>query len=136
MEIIFNVIIGIVLLGLATIDFYKKEVPVWMIVILGTVCIIGRILLGINLLFVSCGMSIGGCILALAILSKEKIGVGDGLVIICLGFFLGASKTVWLLFYASVIMTTVSFILIIFKKKNVKNTLPFIPAILLGFLIV
>ena len=135
-KMIFEIIIGAILLTLALIDFEKKEVPILLILVLAVACVSFRLILGTSLSSISYGISIGGCLIAIAIITKEKIGLGDGLVVTSLGFFLGASKTIWMLFWASLIMTLVSVILLLMKKRKLGSTLPFMPAIFLGFLLV
>lgn len=136
MEIYIKVIIAAILLLLAVMDFKKKEVPLWLIAILLIASITGRLILGVDMFSVLSGISVGGVILGIAFLTKEKIGIGDGLIAICLGLYMGGEKVILSLLIASIIMTIVSVILLLMKKGKMETTLPFIPAIFIGFLIV
>lgn len=136
MELIFKIVITIILLFLAIVDLKKKEIPVWMVGILFFTVVTGKILLGSNLFLTLTGFSVGAVIFAIAILSKEKIGIGDGLVAICLGIFLGGKSVIKTMLIASIIMTLVSVFLLISKKGKMDTTLPFLPAILIGFICV
>lgn len=135
-RMIFDILIAGVLLTLAVMDFIKKEVPLVLIILLACICVISRVSLGTNIMFLGLGVSVGSILIAISLMTKEKIGLGDGLIVTSLGLFLGVSRTVWMLFWASLIMTIVSVILLISGKRKIESRLPFIPALFIGFLIV
>lgn len=77
----------------------------------------------------------GIVLLILGFLTKQEIGYGDGLVVLGLGFWLGAGAAITILLIGSVFSSIVSLIyLAVHKIKGlcVKKTFPFVPFILLG----
>lgn len=67
--------------------------------------------------------------------SKEAIGTGDGIVILALGTILGIENTFKAIFYATVLASVFSLVLICLRKVNKKTRLPFVPFLLLGTVI-
>ena len=69
----------------------------------------------------------GVVLLALAKITKEKIGMGDGWVVIILGNFMTAFEIIILLQFAIVLATVFSFILLCGKRVSVSCSIPFLP---------
>ena len=136
LEIFFKILIGIVLFSLAVIDLYRKEVPFAIILILGISVIAARIILGNFSPIYIAGLSLGAAMLEASFITKEKLGYADGLIILVLGFYFGLNKIIWLMFYASIIMTVVSVYLLVSKKGKMESSVAFIPALFLGYLLV
>ena len=64
-------------------------------------------------------------------ITKEKIGIGDGLVFLLIGIFWG-EKT-WMLWQTSLVLSSLySFIMIVAKKSKLENQIAFIPFVWLG----
>lgn len=78
------------------------------------------------------GLAIGGVILLVAVVTRESIGIGDGLVFIMTGLFLGAGRNLALLVLASGLAAAVSVLLMLFGKITKKQRIPFVPFILLA----
>lgn len=74
----------------------------------------------------------GAIFIIFSFVSKESIGMGDGIVILALGTLLGMEKTFKLLFFASCFASLFSVVLILLKKADRKSRIPFIPFILMG----
>lgn len=67
--------------------------------------------------------------------SKGAVGTGDGIVILALGTILGIENTFNAIFYATVLASVSSLVLISLKKANKKTRLPFVPFLLFGTVI-
>ena len=78
---------------------------------------IGQILLG---------MGIGGGLLIMSLLSKGGIGVGDGIVVLISGIYLGVQENCFLLLLALLVSSLYSGFLWIGKKVDRKQKIPFI----------
>ena len=78
----------------------------------------------------------GGFLLLLAVISKGGMGGGDIKLAALIGFFLGWQKVLLSLFFAALIATVISIVLIASGKKNRKEPIPFGPFIALGTLII
>lgn len=109
-------------------DIKRKTVPVIPMMIWGMVGIVLHIAMGrINDMQMLLGMIPGVAAYILSILTKEKIGRGDALLLVVTGIYMG--------FWGNIIMLWVGLIfaaiggvaaIVIFKKKK-SDELPFIP---------
>ena len=61
------------------------------------------------------------------------MGVGDGVVFLCLGIFLGLSGNLRLLFFSLLIAAIAGGVYAIVTKKGIKAKIPFIPCVLVAF---
>ncbi|MDP5274303.1 prepilin peptidase [Chengkuizengella axinellae] len=77
----------------------------------------------------------GGILLLLAIVSRGGMGMGDVKLFAIYGFVLGYQQILFALFIASVIGSLVGISLILFKKVQRKQPIPFGPYLALGTLI-
>lgn len=80
------------------------------------------------------GLLTGIVLMGISWVSREAIGLGDGLVVAVMGIFLGASRNLQVLFLAFVLSALVSLGLLVMKKKNRKDSIPFIPCLLMAYL--
>ena len=79
------------------------------------------------------GLVVGVVLLGYALLSKGAMGVGDGVVFLCLGIFLGLSGNLRLLFFSLLIAAIASGVYAIVTKNGIKAKVPFIPCVLVAF---
>lgn len=83
------------------------------------------------------GMAVGfGLLLLLAVISKGGMGGGDIKLCAGIGFWLGFPGFLYALLAASVIGSLVSIGLMLLKRKGLKETIPFGPFLMLGFLLI
>lgn len=84
--------------------------------------------------FVDCMVSCTpGCfLLIVSILTKEKIGMGDALLLIELGIAFGLELCVYGLMFALIGSFVISGILLILKKVNLTTRIPFVPFLTIG----
>ena len=104
-------IVAFALLGI-TINFCKDYQSVWSVV---------------------GGLVVGIILLGYALLSKGAMGVGDGVVFLCLGIFLGMSGNLRLLFFSLIVAALAGGVYAIVSKKGIKAKIPFIPCVLVAF---
>lgn len=78
------------------------------------------------------GMVLGGGLLLLLALVPGVLGGGDIKLMFALGIFLGAKGVLLALFFAFVIASIISILLLLFKIKNRKDYIPFGPFLALG----
>lgn len=71
----------------------------------------------------------------LARLTREGIGMGDVKIIAVLGWILGLSTTLIVVLFALLMCTVVSVFLLMRKKKNKNDTVPFGPFLFLGYIL-
>lgn len=132
---------GIILLFLAIgaiWDLKKKAVPVSYLCVFGFVAMVGFILdvtNGKNLLDSVWGL-IPGCIFVmLSVLTKEQVGLGDGMILLCVGCLQSIRDTICMISIALIIVTAATMFLLIIRRVGRKATLPFVPFLFLGQLI-
>ncbi len=130
--------IGMVcLLGLTSFDDFKsKQVRVLEIFLFGLLGIIinffGK---NISLPSIIGGVLVGVVLLGFSIISREKIGKGDALIIMVAGIYLGFFQTLKLLWIASIIGVIAGLLIIKKKNKGFGYEMPFVPCLLVGYLI-
>lgn len=76
----------------------------------------------------------GGLILALSLMSRGKIGFGDGLVVLTLGFFVSMEKLTAAVIISAFLSFLSAIILMALRKKDKEDSLPFLPFMLAGYL--
>ncbi len=76
------------------------------------------------------GVSVGGALLIGALLSKENIGVGDGLLFCVTGLFLGLWGNLVLLFLASLSCGVAGLARVAVRKGTMRQSLPLAPFVL------
>ncbi|MCI8875518.1 MAG: hypothetical protein HFI77_05585 [Lachnospiraceae bacterium] len=82
------------------------------------------------------GMLFGGMILLFCILSRGKMGPGDGIVFMLTGLYLGAEENLALMLLSFFFAAGWSFIAICFFHRNKKEKIPFIPFLFLAYLVI
>ena len=81
------------------------------------------------------GVGVGVAMYIFSIMSKEKIGKGDALLVMVTGLYLGFMNTVVLVWLSSVLAALVGLVLIRKYDNKVDKEMPFVPFILLAYLI-
>ena len=82
------------------------------------------------------GILVGGILLIYAFITKGGIGIGDGLMFVCLGIYLGLSVNLRLLFFSLITAAVLGGIYAVIKKRSIKSQIPFIPCVLSTYLII
>ncbi|MFA5524057.1 MAG: prepilin peptidase [Tissierellales bacterium] len=141
-DFIFYSFIVSILIIISVIDYYHQIIPdvlVVFILILSICYKFTTIILckaPFNLLDSILGLLIGGGLfLIIALVSKGGMGGGDIKLISALGFILGLKKTLLNILLSFIIGSTLSVLLLMFKKKGKKDAIPFGPFINIGFII-
>jgi leader peptidase (prepilin peptidase)/N-methyltransferase len=134
----FNIIISILaivwLLLCSLQDIRNKKINIILIISGFLVLSISSVICGeVSLLSRLAGLSLGLLLLGLHPITRGQIGIGDGLIVCTTGLCFGFSQNAILLVYALFAAAIVSMILILFFRANRKNTIPFIPFLLLGY---
>ncbi|MCM1257933.1 MAG: prepilin peptidase [Roseburia sp.] len=82
------------------------------------------------------GMVFGGLILLFAILSRGKIGPGDGMVFMLTGLYLGVEENLALMLLSFFLAGCWAFIAIFFLHRDKKEKMPFIPFLFLAYVLI
>ena len=127
MKIIMVCLVGVYLIVMSVLDFWKRQIPV----LPGVICI-GvvsgcQFFLGTSWKNWVPGAILGALLFLICKLSRESIGSGDALIYVvtglCLGFMKNLDLLVLSLFMAAVIGGT----LLLFGRVGKKYAMPFIP---------
>lgn len=134
-DIINSVLLIIWLIICSWQDLKKKSISVYFIIGGFVLLFMGSLYLSqVSLISRIAGGGIGIVLLLLNPLTKGQIGLGDGYIIGVIGICLGFTSNVSILLVALFLSAVISIILLIFKKVDRKQTIPFVPFILLGYL--
>lgn len=139
METVINIWILLFLFVCGIQDVRKKQINVCTLVIGG--CVTG-IFLAVGLI-VKCvdlwsslgGILVGIFVLILAFATKEKIGIGDGIVMCICGALIGGMKSLTCVFYGLLLAAVFSMVMLVFRKVKLRSSLPFIPFLLAGIVV-
>lgn len=81
------------------------------------------------------GAAVGGILYIVSILSDERIGKGDAMLVIVAGIYSGFWNTIVLLFVACLLSSIYGIILLTFEKKAKTYRIPFAPFLLGAYLL-
>lgn len=116
-------------------DIRKKKICVNLVLIYG---IIGVFLHMIwqqytiqNLL---AGMAVGVLLLIFSVISGGKVGIGDGVILMVTGIYLGVKQNMELFFTGLLLCGVWAALLLIFHKKSRKDEIPFVPFLFAAYL--
>jgi leader peptidase (prepilin peptidase)/N-methyltransferase len=117
-------------------DFRKKEVNIPVLGILVAAAMV-MIFLGkdISVLNVITGLAEGLLLILVSVMTKGQIGMGDGILLAACGLMLGGKDNMVMFFFACLSSAIVSVLIMIIKKADKKTTIPFVPFMIPGFLI-
>lgn len=129
-----------VLLMVATIeDMREKKIHRWLLVNMLIAGLLGGIFACLEdttyWLPLVGGLAIGGGFVGFSILSRGQMGLADGMIIAALGMLCGGRVCLLVVSIASLCMAIISVGVLITGKGTRNTSLPFVPALLLGFLI-
>jgi leader peptidase (prepilin peptidase)/N-methyltransferase len=117
------------------IDLKWKKINILLIIpflVAGIVCNLMYDLL--SLASIMGGIGIGIVIIGIGVISRGKIGCGDGVILIATGLFLGFFDNLLLLLSATFLAAILGAILLLIKGVNKNYELPFIPFLFVSFL--
>ncbi|MBR3306401.1 MAG: hypothetical protein IKI75_03985 [Lachnospiraceae bacterium] len=117
-------------------DIKEKKLSLLFLSICGAVAVPAALISGDTeeLLPKLAGLTLGFGILLLGKISG-CLGTADGVLIMLLGLVYGGSSAGELLMYSLLFAAAASFILIVFRKADIKTTLPFLPFLFAGFIV-
>lgn len=118
-------------------DIRKQEIRIFYIIAMGLTAFCGCLIRENHSWYGALGgLFVGLCMLGISFISEEQIGKGDGMVIAALGILCGVKNTLGMVCFASLFMLIPAASVIIRKKGSKKARLPFLPALLLGYLMI
>lgn len=117
-----------VLLAVACVfDLVYKKIPFLLIISGGAVGCIAIVTEGVGEMNLCYALIPGMLLLLIAFMTKEKVGYGDGLLLIVLGLLEGAGECLGDLLIGLFLVVIFAMVLLIFGKKGKNTMIPFAP---------
>ncbi len=136
-ERILIVIIGALLLICAIHDLINKRVYVWLIGLGGILTFTCLPFIGkLNITDCIGGLAIGLATILISKATAGKIGMGDGILLCVTGIGLGFWNNLELFGIALFLAAILSILLLVFRLADRKKSIPFIPFLFAGYLII
>ena len=130
-----RLVAGGFLLLLTGYDIRYKTIPVIPVIVMGGMLLTYRVWNGTGWMELLGGCLPGGIFLLISLLTREKIGSGDGLVLLALGCGFAIEEVVGIVGMALFFAAIVAIVLLVVKKASRKTEIPFVPFLFLGFLV-
>lgn len=119
----------------AVFDGLQKKIPlaaVWLGILTALCLRAGGFMGEVSLLSVAFSMVPGAVFFLLGFVTREKVGYGDGWVLLMIGLFLDLPRCFLILLAALLIESATALILLVLRKIQRDREIPFCPFLLLG----
>ncbi len=114
-------------------DLRTRLIPVWYVGTFAGLSVLYHLLLSDGFfLQMMAGAALGLLFVLVSRISGGALGMGDALVITALGLWCGISDSITLILFAFILSGICSGIWILIRKKSRKDSLPFVPFLLLS----
>ncbi len=118
-------------------DIKRKTVPVIPIMGWGIFAIVLHLISGKNdIISMAVGMIPGAIAYVLSVLTKEKIGKGDAVLLIVTGLYMGFWENVFMLWVGLIFAAIGGIVAIVMFKRKRGDELPFVPFLFAGYLVI
>ena len=126
---------SVYLLALSVIDMFFKKID-RRLILLGAVPLICSFIYDDEITLISrlCGLAVGGVIFLAAVLTKERIGKADALILCFTGATLGVYAEFAMICAASLLCSIYAVAMMAMGRLNRKSRIAFVPFILSGYL--
>ena len=127
-------IITICFLGISSLlDIKRREIPLTLTGIYGVCGLIMSIAEKRNLYDYMIPLAFGVILIAISLLTKGDIGMGDGLILLAQGCMVSTNNYVKAVLLGLILAACWSLILLMIFRKDKKTEIPLIPFLLLGY---
>lgn len=119
----------------AVFDGLQKQIPlavVWLGMLTAICLRIGGVMGEGSLLSVALSLVPGAAFWLLSFVTREKVGYGDGWVLLMIGLFLDLPRCFLILLAGLLIESMAALVLLVFRKIRRDKEIPFCPFLLLG----
>lgn len=135
MELLTAISVGSLLGISAFIDFKWKKVSLKIMLLYGILGILNTVFFpSQTIISIIGGVFLGVCIMGVSKITRGGIGLGDGLIVVVTGIYLGLWKNLELISGGFFLAFICSMFLLIVKKENRKKEIPFVPFLFTYFL--
>ena len=131
-----EIFLGIFLFICSITDLRKREIKPVVLIVFGIMASVFYVLFKPVCLYEeAAGIVIGLFFVGLHFITDEKIGLGDGLLMIVTGIFLGGRQNASLIMIAMLLSAVYSIVFLMIKKADKKTSFAFVPFVFAAFLI-
>ncbi|HIR53685.1 MAG TPA: prepilin peptidase [Candidatus Onthovicinus excrementipullorum] len=135
---------ALIMMSAAVIDLFTKKIPSFLPILF---LIAGTIMLAVEFIYMresflillagSLVGLVGGflVLLLLSFITKGGLGMGDVKLVAAMGYLSGIAASFYSFFFATVLCLIVTLVLLISKRKKLKDELPFGPFLYLGYVL-
>lgn len=124
---------GMFLLIQAIMDKRKMKVSLILSVVAGVLGIIIRIIYSESLIGIFFSVLVGVLFVSLSVVTRQGIGLGDGIVLTAVGFLLGLRACLIISMFGCIYACIYAVVLLVIKKKEYNFSFAFVPFITLGY---
>lgn len=122
------------LLALAVIDIRKREMPSALLAAgCAAAALVRALTPGVPPLSVLLGAAVGTVFLLLSKMTREQIGYGDSILILCIGIFSGVLELLEVLFTAFLMSAVFSAAALAVRKFHRNTRYPFVPFLFVAY---
>lgn len=136
MEKIIGFVLGSYLLICGIVDWKNRKVWIVPWVVMTVWMLLALLWLGRSPIMLLYGVLPGGILIAVSGVTRGHIGLGDGLLVLTIGMYLGAMNTFLALLSGMVLAAITGAVLLIVRKVGWKYTMPFVPYLCIGYWVV
>lgn len=124
-----------ILLGIAgMIDWKKREVPIWLLLIMSVVILFfGIFCEEVDIWYRLAGALLGAGFFVVSKFTKEAVGYGDSWLILILGIHMGILDVLQVLFAASLMAAIFAIFYLWRHRWKRSETLPFVPFLAIAY---
>lgn len=119
----------------AVFDGLQKKIPlaaVWLGMLVAIGLRAGGLMGDVSISAVALSLLPGAAFFLLGFVTREKVGYGDGWVLLMIGLFLDLPRCFFILLTALLIESATALFLLVMRKINRDKEIPFCPFLLLG----
>ena len=131
-----NFFVAVILIILSWQDIRKKKINLGICIISISFIILGNLLYHLeSLFFMISGLLVGGFVMIVSYITKEAIGIGDGVAFVITGLAAGGIMNFEILIISLFLASFSGMYQLIFKKCNRKKTMAFLPFITISYIL-
>ncbi len=130
-----EMVLFLFLMVCAVFDGFNRQIPlavVWLGMLTAACFRAGGAMGETNLMVAALSLLPGLGFFLLSFLTREKVGYGDGWVLLMIGLFLGVYRCFLILLFGLMTESVVAIVLLTLGKINRDREIPFVPFLLLG----
>ena len=110
------------------IDWKKKELPMWYIGIFSaTGCVYTLASRRVSVMQMLLGASIGLLCLIVSLISKNRFGFGDGVILGAVGIWAGGEVLLEIMLRAFFLVVIIEGVMVLMKKRTMQSEVAFVP---------